>query len=53
MQPQPDGRLANFAGGIDPDGRILPMSLETLAGFAQDWTELLPDSMINDGGREP
>ncbi len=42
MQPQPDPRWANIAGGLGDDGRIRPMSFAVLAGLAAQWAELLP-----------
>lgn len=42
MQPQPDARWANIAGGLGDDGRLRPMSFEVLAGLAAQWAELLP-----------
>lgn len=52
MEPQPDPRWANFIGGIDEGGRIMPMSFEILAELATGWAELLPSDMINDGPAE-
>jgi hypothetical protein len=49
MAPEPDPRWSNISGGIGPDGRMRPMSYETLAGLASEWADLLPDTMIIDG----
>lgn len=49
MDPQPDRRWQNFTGGVDEDGRVLPMSYDVLARAAAEWANLLPVSMLIDG----
>lgn len=45
MQPEPDPRWRHIIGGLAADGAPLPMSFGLLAGVADEWRELVADTV--------